>query len=89
MKYNWRDEVITAIRDQLGIRYLQRPHGTAGVYVAVFFSGSAWETTDSGRAKAAHHMDQLHASLHSHAAALLNVGSPPTFASSTPPGSRP
>ncbi|MEW1913639.1 hypothetical protein AB0442_35330 [Kitasatospora sp. NPDC085895] len=75
VKCSWHDEVVTAVRDQLGERYLQGTHGTAGVYIAVFFSGSAWDTTDSRRAKAARRtQDQLRIDLDNQAATLAERG---------------
>ncbi|MFF2367817.1 hypothetical protein ACFVU0_34595 [Streptomyces sp. NPDC058122] len=51
VKCSWHSEFVKAIQDQLGLRYLQGPNGRAGVYVAVYFSGSAWDSGDSRRGK--------------------------------------
>ncbi|MGW1234240.1 hypothetical protein [Streptomyces californicus] len=53
VKCSWHRQVVTALRDQLGLRYLQGPHGTTGVYVAVYFGGSAWDTSDSRQKQSA------------------------------------
>ncbi|MGV9393345.1 hypothetical protein ACWDQL_30015 [Streptomyces olivaceus] len=55
VKCSWNREVITAIEDQLGRRYLTGPRGRAGVYVAVHFGGSAWDPDDKRRSQSAHH----------------------------------
>lgn len=75
VKCSWHREVVTAIRDQLAGRYLKGPLGTAGVYVAVHFSGSAWDDGDSRRIQAARHSaEQLREGLGRHAAALATQG---------------
>ncbi|MFC9643845.1 NACHT domain-containing protein [Streptomyces mirabilis] len=75
VKCSWHRQVVTAIRDQLGLRYLQGPHGTAGVYVAVYFGGSAWDTGDSRRAQSTRRsLDRLRQELRQHAADLAGQG---------------
>ncbi|MGW6769239.1 hypothetical protein ACWGBX_02315 [Streptomyces sp. NPDC055037] len=75
VKCSWHRQVVTAIRDQLGLRYLQGPHGTTGVYVAVYFGGSAWDTGDSRRAQSARRsLDRLRRDLRQQAADLVGRG---------------
>ncbi|MEV5470175.1 hypothetical protein AB0N37_31900 [Streptomyces griseoincarnatus] len=75
VKCSWHREVVTAIRDQLGRRYLQGPMGTTGVYVAVHYSSSAWDDGDSRRARASRHSpEQLRDDLQKHARALATQG---------------
>ncbi|MGP3737589.1 NACHT domain-containing protein (plasmid) [Streptomyces sp. GDS52] len=75
VKCSWHRQVVTAIRDQLGQRYLQGPHGTTGVYVAVYFGGSAWDTGDSRRAQSIRRsLDRLRQELDHHAADLAGQG---------------
>jgi hypothetical protein len=75
VKCSWHRQVVTAIRDQLGLRYLQGPHGTTGVYVAVYFGGSAWDTGDSRRAQSARRsLDQLRRELGQHASEMAGQG---------------
>jgi hypothetical protein len=75
VKCSWHRQVVTAIRDQLGLRYLQGPHGTTGVYVAFYFGGSAWDTGDSRRAQSARRsLDRLRHELRQHAADLAGQG---------------
>ncbi|WP_454341742.1 hypothetical protein [Streptomyces canus] len=75
VKCSWHRQVVTAIRDQLGLRYLQGPEGTTGVYVAVYFGGSAWDTGDSRRAQSARrNLDRLRQDLHQQAADLAKQG---------------
>ncbi|MGW9068009.1 hypothetical protein ACWGQT_00960 [Streptomyces yangpuensis] len=75
VKCGWHDEVVIAIRDQLGHRYLKGPMGSAGVYVAVYFGGKAWADGDSRRTKSARHtLEQLHEHLRQHAKALATHG---------------
>lgn len=75
MKCSWHNEVVTALRDQLGWRYLKGPLGSAGVYIAVYFGGAAWSDGDSRQAKSARHTpEQLRIDLHQHAAALADSG---------------
>ncbi|GAA2593643.1 hypothetical protein [Streptomyces tubercidicus] len=75
VKCSWHRQVVTAIRDQLGLRYLQGPQGTTGVYVAVYFGGSAWDTGDSRRTQSARRsLDRLRQELRQHAADLAGHG---------------
>lgn len=75
VKCSWHDEVVTAITDQLGWRYLKGPLGSAGVYIAVYFGGNAWSNGDSRRAKSARHTpERLRRDLHQHAATLADGG---------------
>ncbi|MGW1901689.1 NACHT domain-containing protein [Streptomyces hirsutus] len=75
VKCSWHKQVVTALRDQLGHRYLAGPSGTAGVYVAVHFSGSAWDDGDSRRLQAARHsVKHLREDLRRHATALATHG---------------
>ncbi|MYR92315.1 MULTISPECIES: hypothetical protein [unclassified Streptomyces] len=75
VKCSWHRQVITAVRDQLGLRYLQGPHGTAGVYVAVYFGGSAWDTSDSRQKQSARRsLAQLRQDLLQEAADLAAQG---------------
>ncbi|MFH9690082.1 hypothetical protein ACH4LE_27825 [Streptomyces sp. NPDC017413] len=75
VKCSWHNEVVTAIADQLGWRYLKSPRGSAGVYIAVYFGGNAWSDDDSRQAKSARHTpERLRKDLHQHAATLANCG---------------
>ncbi|MFF3910546.1 NACHT domain-containing protein [Streptomyces sp. NPDC001848] len=77
VKCSWHKDIVNAVHDQLGTRYLQGLHGTAGVYIAVFFSGTAWNATDRRRAESARHastLDNLRADLHSREVALAARG---------------
>lgn len=81
VKCNWNREVATALRDQLGRRYLQGPEGTAGVYVAVCIGGSSWHSSDSRRAQAARRpLEGLRDTLRGHADDPAARASPPTSA---------
>ncbi|MFI1018182.1 hypothetical protein [Streptomyces sp. NPDC020965] len=75
VKCSWHRQVVTAVRDQFGLRYLQGPHGTTGVYVIVHFGGSAWDTGDSRRAQSARlSLDGLRQDLRQEATDLAERG---------------
>ncbi|MFF8531660.1 hypothetical protein ACF07B_06630 [Streptomyces sp. NPDC015532] len=75
VKCSWHREFIDAIRDQLGLRYLAGPNGTAGVYVAVYFSGSVWDSSDSRRGQYTRRsVEQVLEDLHRHATELAAHG---------------
>lgn len=52
IKCNWHRDVRTAIKDQLGNRYLRGPHGTTGIYIVGCYSGNYWRDDDSRQARA-------------------------------------